>query len=85
MRPYHFLELDLLERTKPASTGLHMQGSFDIVLFTLVFIWAVDERCECLAGYILKGLRATYVACIRIDQEQRFDFGNPSNDAPNSD
>jgi hypothetical protein len=51
-----------------------MKGSVNAILFTFVLILAIDEGVESLLGYVLEGLRATYVAGVGIDLKKRLNF-----------
>lgn len=57
----------------------------DPILLAFVFIWAINDWCEGLIGYVLECFRAAYITGIRIDLQKGFDFGNASNDPTNSD
>ena len=46
MLTYHFLNFYFLERTKPASTSLHVQRATNTVLFAFRLILTVNDRGE---------------------------------------
>jgi len=80
----HFLDFNFLERTKTTSSGLHVQGAFNVVLPAVVRIRAIDERCELLICDFLENLRAAIIAGISVDEEERLDFGDAGDDSPHS-
>lgn len=64
---YHFLNFDFLEGAKPTRPRLHMKRTMDTILFAFVFVFAVENRFECLVGDILERLRATNITGVCVD------------------
>jgi hypothetical protein len=57
----------------------------DTIFQALVQVLAVDERRESFIGNVLESFRATDVTRIGVDLQERFNFGNPSDNTPDSD
>lgn len=57
----------------------------DAIFLALCFVLAVDYRVECFVGDVLKGLRATDVACVGIDEQKWFNFGYSCYNSSNRD
>lgn len=85
MKSYHLLDFDLLERTEPARTGLHMKRAADIVLLALRFILAIENRRELLVRDVLKCFRTTNIASVRVDFQKWLDFRHTRHDAADCD
>ena len=62
-----------------------MQGTAYTVLLAFIRVLAILERRELFVGYLLKGLRATDIAGIRVDKEKGLDFRHSSDDSAHSD
>ena len=82
---HHLLHFHFLEGTKPASARLHVQRAPNAVLLALVDVLAVGQRGEGLRGDILECLCAADIACVRVDEQQRLDFGHTCDDAADRD
>lgn len=74
MHAYHFLNFDLLEWAEPTRSRLHVQRAGDPVLLALHFVLAVYDWRELLIRNVLEGFGAADIACVRVDEQKRFDF-----------
>lgn len=78
---HHLLDFDLLERSKPARAGLHVQCSTDTILLAAVLVLAIKYWLEVFPRDILERFRSTRVASVRVHSEEGLDFGDTRNDA----
>ena len=61
-----------------------MQGAFGVVLEAHIAN-AIHHRSKLAMDYVLKDLVATALASVGHDLDERFDLGDPSDDATNGD
>lgn len=62
-----------------------MQRTFDIVPLALVLVLAVGNGSELFSGDLLESLRSADIAGIGIDQQERLDLRDTSDNATDSD
>lgn len=67
MPSHHFLYFYFLKRAKAAGSCLHMKGTTNSILPTLVYVLAVKNGHESFVGYILESFGTANIACIGID------------------
>lgn len=80
----HFLNLDLLERSKPRRPSLHVQLPVRLVLRTLLRR-TTGERSERFRSDFLEDFIPARIASVRVDQQERLDLGYSGDDTSNRD
>lgn len=78
------MDLGFLERLKLASPSLHDQPSPRAVPDALL-ARTLDERGDLPPIHVLEDFGAARVARVGVDEEERFDFGDPGDDAADGD